>query len=202
MSDTAHVATVMADSEQTRRHAQAESIGGMLSAALDAPQQTFTLSNEVMDVEFSTLGGKVSDVTLKDYERYYGGPLRMFKPDSQTFDVSFYIKRSFNDAQLNTGSYNFTCQAPDGEWTEGEQSKNVSMRLYVDSTAYVEYLYTIYRDSYMMDFDIRFVGMASLLSNQPDFEIAWSNIGQQNEKGFDNENNYSTISYKFPDTKV
>ena len=75
------------------------------------------------------------------------------------------------------------------------------MRLYVDSTAYVEYLYTVYRDSYMMDFDIRFVGMASMLSNQSDFEIAWSSIGQQNEKGFDNENNYSTISYKFPDTK-
>ncbi|UKI39811.1 MAG: YidC/Oxa1 family insertase periplasmic-domain containing protein [Alistipes putredinis] len=103
--------------------------------------------------------------------------------------------------RLNTGSYNFVCDAPSGEWSEGEQSKNVSMRLYVDSTAYVEYLYTVYRDSYMMDFDIRFVGMASMLSNQSDFEIAWSSIGQQNEKGFDNENNYSTISYKFPDTK-
>ena len=201
MSDTTYRAAVAASSEQDRRHAQAESIGGMLSAALDAPRQTFTVSNEVMDVEFSTLGGKVSDVTLKDYERYYGGPLRMFKPESQNFDVSFYIKRSFNDAQLNTGSYNFVCDAPSGEWSEGEQSKNVSMRLYVDSTAYVEYLYTVYRDSYMMDFDIRFVGMASMLSNQSDFEIAWSSIGQQNEKGFDNENNYSTISYKFPDTK-
>ncbi|UKI39812.1 MAG: hypothetical protein L6V35_03360 [Alistipes putredinis] len=99
MSDTTYRAAVAASSEQDRRHAQAESIGGMLSAALDAPQQTFTVSNEVMDVEFSTLGGKVSDVTLKDYERYYGGPLRMFKPESQNFDVSFYIKRSFNDAQ-------------------------------------------------------------------------------------------------------
>ncbi len=190
-----------AASEEQRLKAQAESIGDMLAASLEAPERRFTVSNSVMQVEFSTLGGCISDVTLSDYERYYGGPLRMFKPGSQKLDLSFYIKRSFNDAQLHTGSYNFTCEAPDSEWSDQETSKNVSMRLYMDSTAYVEYLYTIYRDSYMMDFDVRFVGMASMLSNQSDFEMDWSSIGQQNEKGFDNENNYSTISYKFPDTK-
>ena len=37
-----------------------------------------------------------------------------------------------------------------------------------------------------------------LAPNQGDLEINWQNVGPQNEKGFDNENNYTTIAYNFP----
>ena len=73
------------------------------------------------------------------------------------------------------------------------------MRLDVDSAAHVDFVYKIYKDNYMIDFDVRFVGMERLLAqNQSDLEIIWQNVGMQNEKGFDNENNYTTIAYKYP----
>lgn len=55
----------------------------------------------------------------------------------------------------------------------------------------------------MIDFDVRFVGMERLLAqNQSDLEIIWQNVGMQNEKGFDNENNYTTIAYKYPGRRI
>ena len=77
--------------------------------------------------------------------------------------------------------------------------KRLPCGLTVDSASYIDYVYTVQRDSYMIDFDVRFVGMQQLLSpTQSDMEIVWQNIGPQNEKGFDNENNYTTIAYNFP----
>ena len=69
----------------------------------------------------------------------------------------------------------------------------------MDSAAYVDYVYTIRKDNYMIDFDVRFVGMQQILSpNQGDMEITWQNVGPQNEKGFENENRYTTIAYNYP----
>ena len=189
-------------SEEGKANALAANLGEMLVAAQNGEEKNFTLSNDVMQIDFSSLGGKIDNVTLKEYKRYNGGALEMFRPGSERFDMRFFIKRNFHDAEINTGSYHFVCDLPaDTAWREGEKSKSVSMKLYMDSTAYLEYLYTIYRDQYMIDFDVRFVDMQNLLSNQTDFTFEWENVSQKNEKGFDNENNYTTISYHFPGEK-
>ena len=36
------------------------------------------------------------------------------------------------------------------------------------------------------------------MANQASIGIDWSNNSYQNEKGFQNENMYTTISYRFP----
>ncbi len=181
---------------------QADPLGEVMAAARTADAQRFTLSNDVMEIEFSSLGGLVSDVVLKDYKKYGGDPLHMWKPDSELFDVVFFVKKGYNDAQINTREFNFTCDMPSAEWRDGEESKSVSMRLPVDSLAYVEFLYTIPRNDYMIGYTINFVGMGAMISNQPNFEIDWVNTGLQNEKGFDNENRYTNISYHYPGEKT
>ena len=181
---------------------QADPLGDVMAAARTADEQRFTLQNDVMNIEFSSLGGKVSDIVLKDYTKYGGDELHMWKPDSELFDVVFFIKKGYNDAQINTREFNFECSIPSGtEWRDGEESKTVSMRLPVDSLAYVEFLYTIPRGDYMLGYQINFVGMGAMMSNQPNFGIDWGSTGLQNEKGFDNENNYTNISYRYPGEK-
>lgn len=178
---------------------QSDPLGKTMAAARNAEKRNFRLSNDVMDIEFSTLGGAVSDVVLKKYKQYGGGPLHMWKQGSELFDLVFFIKKGYNDAQINTAEFNFAYDISGGtEWGVGEEFKKVAMRLPVDSLAYVEFLYTIPRDDYMIDFSVNFVGMEGMISNQSNFEIDWNNISFQNEKGFDNENNFTTISYRFP----
>lgn len=182
--------------------AERKNIGETLFTAKNTEESNYTISNGLMTVDFSSLGGKISEVILKDYKTYKGKPLRMFVPGTDKFDVKFYIKRAYNELELNTGEYNFACTMPDTVWKAGEKSKTVKMRLNVDSTAYIEYIYTIYANNYMLDYAINFEGMGQLLSNRStSFDINWSNTSPQNEKGFDNENNYTTVAYMYPDTR-
>ncbi|MDR2890901.1 MAG: membrane protein insertase YidC [Alistipes sp.] len=175
-------------------------LGETLGAARVGEPQTFSVENDVATFEFSTLGGAISDVVLKDYKQYGGGDLHLWEPGSQRFDVSLFLRREFRNAQINTRDFNFEpLMASGSEWAEGEESKEVTMRLPVDSLASIEFVYTIPRADYMIDLDVRFVNMEGRLSNQSSFDVDWANTGLQNEKGFSNENTYSTISYHYPD---
>ena len=77
------------------------------------------------------------------------------------------------------------------------------MRLPVAADAWLEYEYLIYNKQvperdYLVDFNVRLVNMAPQMANQASIGIDWSNNSYQNEKGFQNENMYTTISYRFP----
>lgn len=180
---------------QLERH-----IGSSLFQATTGTEKKIEVENDLMKVIFSNKGGKVASVVLKDYLTYQGTPLVLFPDSASVFDMSFFIKQQFNNVQINTGDYYF---AADSSFTPtfaaDETSKNLTFRLDVDSAAHVDFVYTIYKDNYMIDFDVQFVGMENLLAqNQTDLEFTWQNVGMQNEKGFENENNYTTIAYKYP----
>ena len=179
--------------------AKAAHYGATLYAATQGEEKFYTVENDLMKITFSNKGGKVSEIELKDYKRYNGDPLLLYAKGSSVFNLSFFIKQNFNDAQILTGDYYFQCKEPQQIiLSESTEKQDLSMRLYVDSTSYVEYLYTIYKDNYMIDFHVNFVNMEHLFANQSDMLLTWENVGPKNEKGFENENNYTTIFYKYP----
>ena len=187
------------------RTAQAEQalerhLGSSLFQATKGTETFYTVENDLMKIRFSNKGGRVASVELKDYKTYGGQPLVLFADTTSVFDLSFFIKQGYNDAQIRTGDYYFTpAEATDLTFGAGQEQKEFVLRLPVDSAAYVDYVYTIRKDNYMIDFDVRFVGMQQILSpNQGDMEITWQNVGPQNEKGFENENRYTTIAYNYP----
>lgn len=180
---------------QLERH-----IGSSLFQATTGTEKKIEVENDLMKVIFSNKGGKVASVVLKDYLTYQGTPLVLFPDSASVFDMSFFIKQQFNNVQINTGDYYFVADSSfTPTFAADETSKNLTFRLDVDSAAHVDFVYTIYKDNYMIDFDVQFVGMENLLAqNQTDLEFTWQNVGMQNEKGFGNENNYTTIAYKYP----
>ena len=180
---------------QLERH-----IGSSLFQATTGTEKKIEVENDLMKVIFSNKGGKVASVVLKDYLTYQGTPLVLFPDSASVFDMSFFIKQQFNNVQINTGDYYFVADSSfTPTFATDETSKNLTFRLDVDSTAHVDFVYTIYKDNYMIDFDVQFVGMENLLAqNQTDLEFTWQNVGMKNEKGFENENNYTTIAYKYP----
>ena len=188
------------------RERQVETLGESLTAAREAEAGEFIVENDVMAVLFSTRGGQIKGVTLKDYTQY--GPrgkrdrkIEMMDPATARFGLSFYLKNGLKNVPVNTLDYVFTAQPVVGE-TDG--AKSVVMRLPVAEGAYLEYRYLIYdteapeRD-YLVDFDVRLVNMAPEMANQTQIQIDWANTTFQNEKGFQNENMYTTLSYRFPD---
>ena len=190
------------------RERQVEALGATLAAAREAEAEEFTVENDVMAVRFSTRGGQVTGVTLKDYKRYAprgeeGRPVEMMDPATARFGMTFYVKNGLRNVDVNTLDYVFEAE-PVAEGPEGEQV--VVMRLPVSGDASLEYRYTIddtaspERD-YLVEFDVRLVNMAREMANQTQIQIDWSNTSYQNEKGFKNENMYTTVAYRFPGEK-
>ena len=188
------------------RERQVETLGESLTAAREAEAEEFIVENDVMAVLFSTRGGQIKGVTLKDYTQY--GPrgkrdrkIEMMDPATARFGLSFYLKNGLKNVPVNTLDYVFTAQPVVGE---ADGANSVVMRLPVAEGAYLEYRYLIYdteapeRD-YLVDFDVRLVNMAPQMANQTQIQIDWANTTFQNEKGFQNENMYTTLSYRFPD---
>ena len=194
-----------ADAAAAVRERQVETLGEALTAARETEPEEFTVENDVMSVRFSTRGGQITGVTLKDYTKY--GPrgkrdqkIEMMDPATARFGLSFYLKNGLKNIPVNTLDYVFTAQ-PITTTEDGAES--VVMRLRVSEGAYLEYRYLIYNTEapardYLVNFDVRLVNMAAEMANQTQIQIDWASTTFQNEKGFQNENMYTTLAYRFP----
>lgn len=190
--------TTEAESAYARR---AELLGEELATAEVAEAAEFEVENEVMKLTFTTRGGQIKAVELKEYTKY--GPrdartelVQMFDPEKERFGLSFFVRRGYHDLKIQTADYTFTAEPIRSE--EGAQV--VTMRLAVAPGADLEYRYLIYNTTtperdYLVDFDVRLNGMSPFLSNQTSIGVEWSSKSYQNERGFTNENLYTTIAY-------
>lgn len=201
---TAADTTAATDAAAAVRERQVAALGEYLAVARDAEPAEITVENDVMVVRFSTRGGQITGVTLKDYTKYAPRGKRdrlieMMDPSSAKFDLSFYVKNGLNNVKVNTMDYVFEAQPVE----DAGDARRVVMRLPVAADACIEYEYLIYNKQaperdYLVDFDVRLVNMAPQMANQTSIGIDWSNVSYQNEKGFQNENMYTTLAYHFP----
>lgn len=195
----------VAAAERQLRTAQ---LGEYLAAAREGEPETFVVENDVMKIAFSTRGGRIEGVTLKDYTRYAPRgertqPIELFDPATARFDLTFYVRNGLNNVKVNTMDYLFTAEPVREVQTEAGAAKSVVMYLPVAADARLKYEYLVYdseapeRD-YLVDFDVTLENMAPQMANQTSIGIDWSNTSYQNEKGFQNENMYTTLAYHFP----
>ncbi len=177
------------------------SIGESLTEAKIAKAQTITLENDVMTLELTTKGAQPKGVTLKNYTKYAPKDERtelieMFDPASAKMEMSFFIRNGLNNVKVNTSEYTF--KALPVQSVEG--GKRQSFVLDFGEGASLEYIYTLYNTedesrNYMLDFDVKFNNMTPVMASQSSVAIDWKNTTYQNERGFSNENTYTTLSY-------
>ncbi|WP_295940376.1 membrane protein insertase YidC [uncultured Alistipes sp.] len=194
----------VADAAQVARQRQVDALGEYLTDAQTGDAEEITVENDVMSIRFSTRGGQVTGVTLKEYTKYARRGERdklveLMDPASARFNLSFFVKSGLNSVKINTTEYVFKAQPV----VAVGDAQQLSMRLHVAENAWLEYEYLIYNNKeaardYLVDFKVRMVNMAPQMANQTSVGIDWSNMSYQNEKGFSNENMYTTISYRFP----
>ncbi len=184
-----------------RLERRVSAVGALLAGAETAQAEEFTVENDVIRVLFSTRGGRIKSVTLKDYTRYASEiPVELFDPASAEFALTFYLRNGLHAADIHTSDYVFRAE-PVRTSAEGAQS--VVMRLPVGEDAWLEYEYLVHNErspqrDYLVDFNVRLVNMASVMAEQSSVGIEWSNVSYQNERGFKNENMYTTVAWRFP----
>ena len=169
--------------------------------------KTLDVENDLLKLQFSTLGAQIVDATLKDYTKFAPKDerhelVKLFDPESARLNLSFYVKQQSRNVQVNTAERNFELLPV--EVLDGKQV--VTMRLPFADGASLDYVYTIYDEKrperdYMVDFQVKLNDLAPLMSNQSSIGVDWSNRSYQNERSFKNENMYTTVAYRLPREK-
>ena len=162
----------------------------LLEQASKAQEEFFTLENDKIKVTFTSKGAQASQVLVKDYYTHDSLDLYLVRKGASQFAVDFYT-----DQQISTADFNFTKVA--------ESDSSLTFRLPFGENAYIEHEYILAPDEYMVDFNLRMVGMDKYISRKSGVAVDWNLDIPRLERGYENEKNYSTIAYKFPgDEKV
>lgn len=163
---------------------------GVFVGASQGEEQTWVVENKIQRLTFTNKGGFLKNVELKDYKAYGDSlPLIMFDTATVKFDLSFFAQnRVVNTSQFYFQPY-VNGQPYAGQplnVAEGD-SLVFAMRLPSDNPEqYIEYIYTIHDNNYMMDFDIRTVGMKDVIASNADYmSLDWAIDMMKQEKSTD-----------------
>ena len=155
-------------------------------------EQIISLENEIVKIDFSTKGGQMLSAQLKNYKKYNGDSLYLFKTDAN-LSLELINKKGI---ALNTDKAIFTPIQ-----SSSDANQTLVMRMNYSDTEYIDFIYSLAPNSYMMKFDIAVVGMQNLLSVDclEKFKLNWSQKLYRQEKSEKNEQRYTRIHYKGTD---
>lgn len=183
--------------QQLEKQAEAEKNAAYSSVAFiqdSLPAQTYTLENNKIKLHINNQGGRITYVELKEYRTHDSLPLILWNEENSSMGLNFYARNQ----EINTENFRFTSGSVQNALFAKEKEESLSMRLYADSSKYLEYRYTLAPDSYMVDFDIITHGMNDVIASNSSFlTFAWQLNMPQLEKSKDFENRYTGIYYKF-----
>ena len=162
---------------------------GVFAISANGEEKTWTIENKLQKLTFSNKGGFLQKVELKDYRTYDSLPLVMFDTATAKFDLSFFANnRIVNTSQFYFQPYMNGRPYLGGNMTVAEGDSIVfAMRLLSDNPQkYLEYVYTVSDDNYMLSFDIRTVGMKDVIATNADYmSIDWDVDLMKQEKSTD-----------------
>ncbi len=164
---------------------------GDFAVGLEGEKEIITMENDLLKVEFSTLGGKPCKATLKEYNTFDSIPVSIFSGDSTRFDLQFFA----DNRRINTGELYFVSDARDNALDASETEKSLVMRMDISETSHIDYIYRMYPGDYMMDFEIRLVGLDQYRTDNMTFN--WEIYFPTTEKGYANESNYTNLYYRY-----
>lgn len=195
------------------RQRELESQLGVFGTAANGEESFITFENNLVKLTLSNKGGRIYSVELKDYKTYDGRPLVLFDGPKTQFGLNFFAQ----NRNIQTDQLFFNTQAPASTSVSGPEVKkgdrgdekfnehnpgsqqSVSFRLEVQPGTYIEYVYSLKHNSYMVGFDVKMEGMNQLVSaNQTDLNWIWSfDVPRQEKISQYGEDRYTQIYYKF-----
>ncbi len=157
-------------------------------------EKIITLENNKIRLQISTLGGRIVNVDLKEYQTHDSLPLILWKENKSAFGLNFYA----GNKQVNTEKLLFVPSTTETTLSAGNGEQTLSLKLFSGENQYVEFVYKLAPDSYMADFSIRTHNMNDVIASNSSFlTLFWGVDMPQLEKSKDFENRYTGIYYNF-----
>ncbi|MCJ7449577.1 MAG: membrane protein insertase YidC [Bacteroidales bacterium] len=174
---------------------------GQFADAAIGENDFITLENNKIELKISLKGGRVYSARLKDYRTYDSLPLILFSGDSTIFGFNFFTA---DNKAVQTNNLYFKPVTEEKSFNVTTQPQSVTLRLMADNDRYIEYKYTLAPEKYIVDFNVTFKNLESILPpNQNSISLDWKMYIPQQEKGRTNEENYGTdVKYKYYQDEV
>ena len=161
-------------------------------------EEPITLSNDKVDVTISTLGGRITSASLKEYKDQEGNNVVLFdsndklknstKSGDNRMGYTFKLKPEYGD--LNTEKCYFKKQSYTATANEAV------LRLDFNNGRYIDFIYKLRPDSYIVDLNIKAHNMEELLSSSESVDIVWKQLLRQQEAGYNFEQRFTNLTYK------
>jgi len=142
---------------------------GLFANSAVGEDKYFTIESDLLKLHISTKGGRIENVELKEYKTWEKNPTILLNSDSLHFGFSFFSgNRLINTDRLYFQPFwsDIEFEGKDLMVVTGSDSHQFSMRLYPDAGEngfnrhnYIEYLFTIHGDKYMIGYQLNFVEM-------------------------------------------
>lgn len=182
---------------------------GAFTGATVGEEREIVLSNEDLSISISTLGGRISAATLKEYLTYGKEPVALLQKETSEFSFNLSVgSRIVPTSALYFVPYinGEPCFGEDTLRVTGNDSIVLSMRAYAedkipdsnqsqDQERYLEFTYVMYGSGYLVGFNSEFHHLNTILSDRNFLEVVWQMDLQQQEKDRKVERNNSSIYY-------
>ncbi|MBR3619094.1 MAG: membrane protein insertase YidC [Bacteroidaceae bacterium] len=147
---------------------------------------TTVIENELLRITLTNKGGQMQKVELKDstYKSREGGNVVLFDSNDQNMRLMLDGKT----ANIVTDELFFT---PTDVKKDG-----LTMHLPVGGGS-LDIIYSLKPNSYILDMDVKATGLEGFFPSKTNsMQIEWMENMKQQEKGYDFENRYSTVTYR------
>lgn len=168
---------------------------GIFAPAAAGKEEIVTMENEKMEISFSTKGGRMVEVRLKNYQKVMEDadknevevPLRLLEDEKDRFEYIF----SAGQREISTQDLYFTATS------EGDQ---IRFRAQTSDGGYIEQIYTLIPESFRIEYQVQWDGIP--LDQGKDVVLNWQTYLDKLEKNTRFERTYSTIHYKTVDSRA
>lgn len=176
------------DAETLRQIEAAMDTTSLFYAHRTGEAQPIVLQNELIRLTFSTRGGSVKKAELKNYKNPEGKPVVLFEDK----DAYMQFMLAGKTENIISDDYIFT--------PVNMTDTTVTMRLQSATGGTLDFNYALRPQSYMVDFTVQAKGLGNFFApSMKTLNVVWKEMARQQEKGFDFESRYSSLTYKTKD---
>ncbi|MFZ4581768.1 MAG: membrane protein insertase YidC [Paludibacter sp.] len=178
---------------QTTDTAQLADAFGAFDVAARGEDKIVEVQNKLIKLQVSSKGGRIVSAQLKNFQTHDTLPLILF--NAAESKMGFTIVTN-NNRVVNTSDLYFEQFGDILMDIKGNQT--LTMRLKTSASAYLDFVYVLPANDYMLDFSLKANQMNTVMpSGTNSLEMQWASKIRQQEKGYTFEERYSQIHYKF-----
>ena len=182
-----HAAQDIAEETTVAITAQQDSLSPLFPA-MNGTQDVTILDNGLVKIGISSKGAAPCFAQLSGYNDQQGQNVTLFSQD----EISLNFKIDGKNQNIQSRNLYFE--------TINNGANSVTMRLNTNGYGHLDFIYTLIPDSYMLNLDIKAAGMENFFSsNLKTLAVDWIQNLRQQEKGFEFEQRYTTLTYKRAD---